>query len=241
MKEAVKQILSKNPNLFNAVASTFYKIIKPRREGTRFDRRIIKEYMNTATVKKLHIGSGYNFLSGWLNSDLYPTEKAIYLDATRPFVFDDSVFDYIFSEHFLEHISYPEGLKMLSECHRILKPGGKIRIATPDLLAVIDLYKEGKSELQNAYIEWTIDNHVSSAPFYADTFVINNMFRNWGHMFIYDEKVLRFAMEKVGFINIARCLINESNDAVLRGLEHINRAPDGIVELETFILEGTKP
>jgi predicted SAM-dependent methyltransferase len=129
---------------------------------------------------------------------------------------------------------------MLAECYRILNPGGKIRIATPDLLFLINLYKSNKSELQKRYIKWAIDFSVPNTTYYDDTFVINNFFADWGHKFIYDDKVLRFALEKVGFTNITKCNLNESEDRELRGLENENRMPDGFLQLETIILEGTK-
>ncbi|RYY12224.1 MAG: methyltransferase domain-containing protein, partial [Chitinophagaceae bacterium] len=35
--------------------------------------------------------------------------------------------------HFLEHFTREQGLFILKECHRILKPGGALRISCPDL------------------------------------------------------------------------------------------------------------
>jgi predicted SAM-dependent methyltransferase len=59
------------------------------------------------------------------------------------------VFDYVFSEHMIEHVSYAEGLLMLRECLRVLKPGGRIRIATPSLEVLLDLYKPSKTPIQH--------------------------------------------------------------------------------------------
>ena len=74
----------------------------------------------------------------------------------------------------IEHISYAQGLHMLSECYRIVRKNRKIRISTPNLAFLIDLYKERKSDLQNEYIKWATDEFISFASSYADTFVINN-------------------------------------------------------------------
>jgi predicted SAM-dependent methyltransferase len=79
----------------------------------------------------------------------------LYLDATRRFSFKDAAFDYIFSEHMIEHISYQHSLNMLAECRRVLQPSGKIRISTPDLNFLINLYRDDKSELQQRYIKWS--------------------------------------------------------------------------------------
>jgi predicted SAM-dependent methyltransferase len=46
--------------------------------------------------------------------------------------FDDNSFDFIYSEHFFEHLFADEAIALLAECHRILKPKGVIRIVVPD-------------------------------------------------------------------------------------------------------------
>jgi predicted SAM-dependent methyltransferase len=150
------------------------------------------------------------------------------------------MFDYIFSEHMIEHISYSNGFAMLSECHRVLKNNGKIRISTPDLQFMINLYRDNKSELQIEYIKWAADRFIKSAPYPDDTFVINNFFRDWGHLFIYDEKTLRSSLERAGFTDIVRCELNESKDEALQNLENEKRMPRGFLKLESFTLEGTK-
>jgi predicted SAM-dependent methyltransferase len=65
------------------------------------------------------------------------SEGTVFLDATTPFPFDCGTFDYIYCEHMIEHISWQKGQTMLRECHRVLKPRGVMRIATPaDILFV---------------------------------------------------------------------------------------------------------
>ena len=39
----------------------------------------------------------------------------------------------IYSEHMLEHMSPAAGVNLLSECWRVLAPGGLLRVVTPDL------------------------------------------------------------------------------------------------------------
>jgi predicted SAM-dependent methyltransferase len=212
-----------------------------KRDLTGIDEKIIEDYFTNHKTKKLHIGCGRNILKGWLNSDYYPRlDQTIYLDATKPFPIKDDEFDYVFSEHMIEHITYPQGLQMLTECYRVLKPRGKLRIATPDLLFLIDLYRNEKSWLQTAYVKWATDNFIKTAPCYEDVFVINNFMRGFGHKFIYNEKVLHYSLEKVGFSEITKCDLNDSEDEELRGLENESRMPGGFLRLESIVLEGTK-
>ncbi|PID75572.1 MAG: hypothetical protein CSB23_03300 [Deltaproteobacteria bacterium] len=220
------------------------KTIKNRfrnRFRSQNDKKNIVEYLAEKKIKKLHIGCGRNFLDGWLNSDLSPnSQDIISIDATAPFPFKNETFDYIFSEHMIEHISYPNGLLMLNECYRILKNSGAIRISTPDLFFLIDLYGDKKTKLQEDYIKWATDNFVKYAPCYDSIFVINNFVRDWGHLFIYDEKTLRASLKSAGFKNVVRCNLNESANEALCGLENENRMPEGFLKLESITLEGEK-
>ena len=132
-----------------------------KRKFGRTDTGIIERYFSSHKTRKLHIGCGGHLLDGWLNADLFPrSAMVLHLDATEPFPFGDEEFDYVFSEHMIEHISYAQGLHMLSECYRILRKNRKIRISTPNLAFLIDLYKERKSDLQNEYIKWATDEFI---------------------------------------------------------------------------------
>jgi predicted SAM-dependent methyltransferase len=205
------------------------------------DRGLAEQYILQSHVRKLHLGCGWNLLPGWLNMDYLPESRdALYLDARRPFFFRDETFDYILSEHMIEHISYRDGLNMLGECHRILKRRGKIRISTPDLAFLIELYRADKSSLQQQYVVWANRTFVQHAPEDSEVFVINNFMRDWGHTFIYDVNTLATAMESAGFTDISKHNLRQSKDDALCNLENLKRIPARFLELETMTLEGTK-
>jgi len=203
---------------------------------------LIINYFNTNNVCKLQLGCGGNILEGWLNTDYYGNEENILpLDVTKSFSFPDNSFAYIFSEHLIEHLEYLEGLNMLKECFRILKPNGRIRISTPNLAFLIALYNEKKTDLQKSYIKWAVDNFLPHINIHDDTFVINNFFRNWGHKFIYDPKVLAYSLALAGFKNIELYNIHESNDDNLKNLEsHGKHITEEYNKLESFVIEAVK-
>jgi predicted SAM-dependent methyltransferase len=206
------------------------------------DRRIAAAYLAEATPAKLHIGCGRNLRPGWLNTDNFPkTPGAMHLDATRRFPFSDAVFDYAFSEHMIEHVPYERGLRMLQECRRVMKPGGRIRISTPDFAFLMGLTRADKTDVQRAYITWSANKFVPGAPSDNPMFVINNFVRDWGHTFIYDERTLGDTLVQAGFRDVVRCGLQQSNDAVLCGLEHEDRMPPGFLNLETITLEAVRP
>ena len=101
--------------------------------------RTIREYFETHSIRKLQLGAGGHSVDGWLNTDIEPKAKEVYLDATSDYPFPSGSFHYVFAEHLIEHLPWEGGLKMLKECHRVLAPGGKIRIVTPNLAKTFQL------------------------------------------------------------------------------------------------------
>jgi SAM-dependent methyltransferase len=211
-------------------------------------------YLRAHRVAKLQIGCGPSPLPGWLNTDRLWHPGAVFLDARQALPFRNATFDFVFTEHCLEHLSYRDGARLLAECYRILKPGGKVRVATPDLGFLVELYSPSKKDIHNRYIAWTVENYfpgsaldVATTPFPdigpgVDTFVINNFFHAWGHEFIYDEKVLSAVLRTCGFSEIRRFRPGESDEADLRGVEsHGLQITHEFNEVETVVLQGTRP
>ncbi|MCY3831964.1 MAG: methyltransferase domain-containing protein [Chloroflexi bacterium] len=213
----------------------YWRWIAPRR---------IDRYIQTSPSPRLQIGAGYNLLSGWLNTTLYPfAAGAVYLDASQPFPIPTGAFDYVFSEHVIEHLEFEEGAAMLRESARILKSGGRIRLATPDLARIIALYTQPNSAAQQAYIRWIMDSFRPQVGEYNPAHVINHSFHGWRHKFIYDEATLAKALEGAGFDMITRMLPGESADENLRGIEQHGEyvGNDGAMRYETMVFEAVKP
>lgn len=92
---------------------------------------------------RLHLGCGGMRWQDFVNVDLHPaTESEIdssrsgciadaYADMRRLGLPDGSV-DEIFTAHTLEHFTKWEAEDMLEDWHRMLKPGGRLVIETPD-------------------------------------------------------------------------------------------------------------
>lgn len=205
-------------------------------------KRSFKLYLKTHNIKKLQIGCGKNILDGWLNTDLNPTTyNVLSLDAKKKFPFANNTFDYIFFEHLLEHLEYHEGVKLIQECFRILKPKGKIRISTPDLKFLIKLYNQKKTKFQKEYIYWATNKFLPVIKIYRDVFVINNFFRSWNHKFIYDFELIKYTLRRSGFINIKKCKVVKSNNPNLQDLESHGRViGNKFNELESLVVEATK-
>lgn len=204
----------------------------------------VKRYLECHKVRKLQLGAGTNILEGWLNSDIYPSARGVvYIDAKRVFPFKSGTFDYVFSEHQIEHLTYNEGRSMVRECYRVMKPGGKIRIATPNLETFVALYTPKNNDIQQRYIRWVVDKFLSQIGIYRAAFVINNAFFNCGHQFIYDRETLQSILEDVGFIEMLYYLPGESNTPVFQGIESHGKSvgSEEMNRFETMVLEARRP
>jgi len=81
---------------------------------------------------KIHVGCGGNILEGFDNTDF---DK---VDITKPLPWGDNIADLIFAEHVVEHINIQQALGFFSECYRVLKPGGILRVCVPQLNRIND-------------------------------------------------------------------------------------------------------
>lgn len=118
----------------------------------------------------LNVGSGGHSLPGFVDLDV-PSPSYDHL-RTQPFTpydirqdpmpFADSSVDVIYSSHVIEHVEDRHVLTFLSEASRVLKPGGVLRIATPDAEFLWDV-----SGFMNSYWTWlhpTIAAEFPGAP-----------------------------------------------------------------------------
>lgn len=204
----------------------------------------IEAYIHQHTIRKIQIGAGPTRHEGWLNTTLQPIKPGIvHLNATKPFPIPGNVFDYVFSEHMIEHLTFEDGQIFLEESYRILKSQGKIRIATPDLAQIIKLYTQPEQPEQQAYIRWITDTFLAYADDYRPAYVINRSFGGWGHLFIYDRSTLKACLERIGFVDIKWFDPHESDDENLTQIENHGEVVgnDAMMRYETMIVQATKP
>jgi len=208
------------------------------------DRGKVRGYMKTHAVRRLQLGAGGNDPGGWLNSDIAPTSTEIYLDATRPFPFPDASFQYVFSEHVIEHVSWEGGLAMLRECHRVLAPGGKLRTVTPNLKKFMQLVEDGTSPANRKYIETKLRYHLWPSTPVPAVYILNREAHDWGHQFLYDPETLRKSLELAGFQQIREYPVSEKTDPVFGEAEIRTRNPESdlyvVNDWEAMAFEATR-
>ncbi len=241
----MKRLLKRSSFIIGIVRAIRAAVIDLRKlYGLMIRGRQIERYFCDNQVRRLQLGTSNSLIKGWLNTDVLPTNReVVYLDATRRFPFKDDTFDYVFSEHMIEHIEYQSALVMLRECFRVLKPGGKIRMSTPDLKVLVGLFSDEKTAAQNFYVDWMTRRFLPDATYCKEVFLINNAFRAWGHEFLYDREAIEITMKKVGFKDVRYYHPGVSDDENLRGIESHGSVMgcEEINQFEAFAVEGDVP
>lgn len=89
----------------------------------------------------VNLGCGATFHPEWINIDMYPSDPVVIkYDFSRDIPLETDSCNVVYHSHVLEHIRYLTAKEFMSECYRVLKPGGIIRIAVPDLEKICLIY-----------------------------------------------------------------------------------------------------
>lgn len=132
----------------------------------------------------LNLGCGYRFNSKWTNVDFVSTAKdVIAYNLTRGVPFVDNSFAVVYHSHLLEHFPKTRSEFFIRECYRVLKPGGVLRIAVPDLEQIARIYLEAIEKADRSE-EWAA-NHEWMSLELLDQMVRN---RRGGDMVAYFER-----------------------------------------------------
>lgn len=202
-------------------------------------RHLATQYLRSNPETKLHVGCGPCYLEGWLNADIDLRQRVdIFLDAREPLPFEANQFQFVFAEHLIEHLSFDEGRRFCREVYRVLRPGGVLRLSTPDLQFLINYY-EDPSEAAKAYTEYHTREFLRETV-ESKALVISNFFHDFGHRIIYDWELLVRLLREEGFLKIERRQVGESPHPQLRSIErHGDHYPFN--GEESMLLEAVKP
>jgi len=106
-------------------------------------------------LRLLNFGCGSMTHPEWTNVDMAPTLPwVIAHDIRRPFPFAVESYDAVYGSHVLEHIDPELVGSILGECFRILKPGGVLRVAVPDLEIIARTYLQALEQALEGNREW---------------------------------------------------------------------------------------
>lgn len=203
-------------------------------------RAKLAELKSKKDFSGLHVGCGNFYLPEWINTDMLGNPKVDFpLDISVELPLPDASFNVLYGCEVVEHITLEEARLFLPEAYRVLKPGGVIRLTTPDLTEVCKIFLGQKDGV-------TTDNFGEvwlEGEFSAEIW-INAQFRFWGHQHLYTFASLSEEMEAAGFEDVVVCEPNvtKSEWPQLNGLDarYGKDAPSWIYD-STLVVEARKP
>jgi SAM-dependent methyltransferase len=245
MKNKIKHLLSYSPY-------ALYEIFRDNSKHSnklKSQKAIIDSYIKNNEIKKMQIGCGPNLFEGWLNTDIDCNDNIAYLNAGNTFPIASDSFDFVYSEHLFEHLKVEQQLNMLTESYRILKKGGILRIATPNIAFLFDIFAKATIPENRDYVDWAVKfvPHLKAVKnLVVDdeahyVYVINNFFKAWGHQVIHNvDSISKLALQ-CNFSQVRECVVGESEVSIFKNIEkHGTILPERINLMETMVVEIVK-
>jgi predicted SAM-dependent methyltransferase len=173
-------------------------------------------YLPAPVLSYLHGVSGWTSI---LSQDRYVSalknHRFIQHDVRLSLPFDNDSVDFLFASHLLDMINQSDGARLIEEAHRVLKPGGFIRLSVADFDRNIELYYSGAKQEALA------------------RFFRNSKSPRDRRYYMYDYETLASTLSAAGFVEIRRCPYREG---VVPDLEFLDNRPE-----ESLFVEAMKP
>ncbi|MFN9628857.1 MAG: class I SAM-dependent methyltransferase [Cyanobacteriota bacterium] len=133
----------------------------------------------------------------------------------------------VYCSHVLEHLCFRDCLQALRNTRAILEPGGIFRLVIPDLEEAIQHYLHNPSPQ-------------AAADFMRETCLglenrprgLKGMLSAWlgnsPHLWMWDAKAMRQALEEAGFVDIRPAVFGDATDPMFANAEEWSRWKEGI-------------
>lgn len=166
---------------------------------------------------KIEVGAGRaKRTPDWILTDVtWFTNQ--YMDATRTWPFPDNSASHIYADNMIEHVKMTQARSFLREAFRVLEPGGRIRLVTPDIGRFVASYVADDDNTK-----WHLRNGASRGyEMHHRVDILRSVFQDSGHHagYLWDEEALHAELESAGFQCIERCEMGQSSDPLVAGLE----------------------
>ena len=147
-----------------------------------------------------------------------------FADATKSIPLQTSSVDCIYTSHMVEHLSQKGVRSFLSEVKRILKVGGVVRIAVPDLRIAVDDYLEINDA--DAFMRGILVQapEINTLKQKINLFVSGYRHHQW----MYDGASLSKLLTKMGFSSVEICKDGKTNIIDADGLNLYEREEQSV-------------
>jgi predicted SAM-dependent methyltransferase len=211
------------------------------------------------TQLRLNLGCGTTAPAGWVNIDRSPgllvarhpalrsfakrinvlrgpqawvewPKNIVRHDITKALPFQTESVDYVYSSHALEHLARQDAVNLIAECRRVLRPGGVLRLALPDLRALIEEYlQDPDPKAADRFMEGS-GLGLLRRPRGAERAI--ELVSGARHRWMYDTSSLRSLCQEQGFHPVVSCTFRQGEVPDLAEVEHRE---------DSLFLEATVP
>lgn len=127
----------------------------------------IRDFLAIRSARQLpvlcNLGCGARHHPDWLNIDFRGDGKSVFTwDLRNGIPLTDGSCDVVYSSHAIEHFDRNGARQFLSECRRVLKPAGILRLVAPDMEGIVRAYLTCLEDIRRGEIgaieryEWII-------------------------------------------------------------------------------------
>jgi ubiquinone/menaquinone biosynthesis C-methylase UbiE len=152
--------------------------------------------------------------------------------------------NFIFNEHFIEHLSEADGFILLRESYRVLRKNGVLRVCTPSLDKYVEYFlKETKTDVTSGFRNgtqflnyaiygegWTPGVRVEYLKELSNKKVGTFLSPGVDHRYIYSLNDIIEKLKFIGFKNIISVEWGDSKHKDLCNLEHHKNRMELIIE-----------
>lgn len=202
-------------------------------------RRLRRVIAQSNVPVKISLGSGELVQPGWLGIDLKRAPSVFRADLRRRLPLPTGSVDGILAEHVIEHFFLDQIPGLLSECHRVLKTGGALRIVCPNGLLMADILS-GRS---GPSVKRQLSFEVALSKFDCDDLLFlrtaNRLTHQWGeHRSVLTPDGVETLLTHAGFSGIRHLEIATSHYFPQTPGTHLARYPGS--ETEAFAIEAVR-
>jgi predicted SAM-dependent methyltransferase len=152
--------------------------------------------------RRLNWGCGSHVAPGWINSDVKAAPGVdLVADIRHGLPLASHSMDYVVSVHALPELSYAEQVPVLSELRRVLRPGGVLRLALPDLRKGIEAY------LREDRDYFKVDDEAATTP--GGRFIVHMLWYGYSRT-LFTADFAGELLQRAGFVEIGICAAGQT-------------------------------
>jgi len=144
--------------------------------------------------------------------------------------------EFVYADNVIEHLDLEQSRFMFTEACRVLRPGGRIRLVTPDIGALVQTYLGGQASALPLREELAAEGYLVA----HQVDLLRFAFQDDGHAegYLWDEESLSTELLRAGLSDCCTYVAGVSDEPALCGLEA--RSGTAVADI-CIVMEAAKP